>query len=249
MWHEWHFAAVGFPCETVHQHSGTKPNLVAKIWPPNLVTICAWLPNLVANVSSQFYHLVNTGLPVGSLARWPPSMVAHTCKLVTIWVVYVIQIKICAEYRDMLPRPRLVCQEPGLRPIGRSPGVPDKSSRGLGSMSRYSAQILICFIAYIFSIFNFSVGLVGNLAELPPCTVPPATVHCYQNEAAQCSSDNQISQHALLRGSRKKHSLAFMPQKLTELVKLADKMDEICISGKFSVQEPSKWRFLLHTCE
>ena len=41
----------------------------------------------------------------------------------------VIQIKICAEYRDMLPRPRLVCQEPGLRPIGRSPGVPDKSSR------------------------------------------------------------------------------------------------------------------------
>ena len=123
-----------------------------------------------------------------------------------------IQIKICAEYRDMLPRPRLVCQEPGLRPIGRSPGVPDKSSRGLGSMSRYSAQILICFIAYIFSIFNFSVGLVGNLAALPPCTVPPATVHCYQNEAAQCSSDNQISQHALLRGSRKKHSLAFMPQ-------------------------------------
>ena len=66
--------------------------------------------------------------------------------------VHTIQIKICAEYRDMLPRPRLVCQEPGLRPIGRSPGIPDKSSRGLGSMSRYSAQILICFIAYIFLI-------------------------------------------------------------------------------------------------
>ena len=65
----------------------------------------------------------------------------------------VLQIKICAEYRDMLPRPRLVCQEPGLRPIGLSPGVPDKSSRGLGSMSRYSAQILICFIAYIFHFF------------------------------------------------------------------------------------------------
>ena len=28
----------------------------------------------------------------------------------------------------------------------------------------------------------------------------------------------------------------------TELVKLADKIDEICISGKFSVQEPSKWK-------
>ena len=57
-------------------------------------------------------------------------------------VVVVIQIKICA-----------VCQEPGLRPIGRSQCVPDKSSLGLGSMSRFSAQILICFIAYIFFFF------------------------------------------------------------------------------------------------
>ena len=134
---------------------------------------------------------------------------------VLVWYMmwYIIQIKICAEYRDMLPRPRLVCQEPGLRPIGRSPGVPDKSSRGLGSMSRYSAQILICFIAYI---FQFSISLWVWLGTLQNChhasTVPPATVHCYQNEAAQGSSDNQISQHALLRGSRKEHSLAFMPQ-------------------------------------
>ena len=64
-----------------------------------------------------------------------------------------IQIKICAEYRDMLTRPRLVYQEPGLRPIGRSPGVPDKSSRGLSSISRYPTQILIRFIAYIFHFF------------------------------------------------------------------------------------------------
>ena len=28
------------------------------------------------------------------------------------------QLKICAEYRDMLPRPRLICQEPGPRQIG-----------------------------------------------------------------------------------------------------------------------------------
>ena len=97
---------------------------------------------------------------------------------------YIIQIKICAEYRDMLPRPRLVCQEPGLRPIGQSPGVPDKSSRGLGSMSRYSAQILICFIEYIFLFFfHYSVDLVGNFAGLPVCTVPSAIVHCNQNEA------------------------------------------------------------------
>ena len=33
------------------------------------------------------------------------------------------QIKICAEYRDMLPRPRLeLSGTPGLRPIGLSPG-------------------------------------------------------------------------------------------------------------------------------
>ena len=77
-------------------------------------------------------------------------------QLIMIWYhiyhdiyIYIIQIKICAEYWGMLPRPRLVCQEPGLRPISRIPGVPDKSSRGLGSMTWCSAQILICFIAYI----------------------------------------------------------------------------------------------------
>ena len=66
------------------EQSGTKPNLVAKIWPPTLVTICAWLPKLVANVSSKFHHLINTGLAVGSFVKWLPIMVAHTCKLDTI---------------------------------------------------------------------------------------------------------------------------------------------------------------------
>ena len=46
------------------------------------------------------------------------------------------QIKIYAEYRDMLPMPRQVCQEPGLRPIGRGPGVPDKSSGGPGCITQ-----------------------------------------------------------------------------------------------------------------
>ena len=49
-----------------------------------------------------------------------------------------------AEYRDMLPRPRLdLSGTPGLRPIGLSPGF-WQTSLGLGSMSWYSAQILIC---------------------------------------------------------------------------------------------------------
>ena len=58
------------------------------------------------------------------------------------------QIKICAEYRDMLPRPRLdLSGTPGLRPIGLSPGS-WQTSLGLGSMSRYSAQILICIFQH-----------------------------------------------------------------------------------------------------
>ena len=79
----------------------------------------------------------------------------------------------------MLPRPRLVCQEPGLRPIGRSPGVPVKSSRGLGSMSRYSAQILICFIAYIFLIFFIPLWVwLGTLqdCQCAQCPLPLFTV-------------------------------------------------------------------------
>ena len=137
----------------------------------------------------------------------------------------------------MLPRPRLVCQEPGLRPKGRSPGVPDKSSRGLGSMSRYSAQILICFIAYIFHFFYSSVSLVGNFVGLPVCTVSSAIVHCNQNEAG----------HQTIKAPSMPCWGATGPAQLsgiyaTGLVKLTDNMDEICINGKFSVQGPSEWR-------
>ena len=53
------------------------------------------------------------------------------------------QIKIWAEYRDMLPRPLLdLSGTPGLWPIGLSPDS-WPTSLGLGSMSWYSAQILI----------------------------------------------------------------------------------------------------------
>ena len=149
--------------------------------------------------------------------------------------LYILQIKICAEYWDMLPRPRLVCQEPGLRPIGRSPSVPDKSSRGLCSMSRYSAQILICFIAYIFLVFHSSVGLVGNFAGLPVCTVPSAIVIrmrlvIRQSKLLACLAEVQLAhQNTLWHFS---HSL----------VKMTDKLDEICINRKFSAEEPSEWR-------
>ena len=51
---------------------------------------------------------------------------------------------------------------------------------GMG-MSRNSAQVLICFIAYIFQFLYSSAGLVGNFARLPPYTVPSAIVHCNQS--------------------------------------------------------------------
>ena len=67
-----------------HPHqSGTKPTLVS---------ICAWQPKLIANDSSQFHHLVNTGLAVLSFDKWLPIMVAPTCKLDTMWVVYILPI-------------------------------------------------------------------------------------------------------------------------------------------------------------
>ena len=148
---------------------------------------------------------------------------------------YIIQIKICAEYRDMLPRPRLVCQEPGLRPIGRSPSVPDKSSRDLN-------------LFYSIHFFNFQF-LCGFVWE--PCrtaTMHSAPCHCSLLSEWGCSVlIRQSNLPACLAEGQQEETLSGIHA--TELVKLADKMDEICISGKFSVQEPSKWRFLLHTCE
>ena len=140
----------------------------------------------------------------------------------------------------MLLRLRLVCQEPGLRAIGLSSGIPE-SNRGLGSMSRYPAHILIRFITYIFQ-FSIPLYLCGwESYRTATCTEPSAIVHCNQSEA-----DNQISQHALLRYSSLK---TLSGSYAKELVKSIDRSGEICISGKSSVDVSSGWRVLLHTCE
>ena len=127
----------------------------------------------------------------------------------------------------MLPRPRLVCQEPGLRPIDRSPGVPDKSSRGC------------CFITYIF-LFFFFIPLwvwLGTLqdCQYAQCRLPLSIVIrmrlvIRQSKLPACLAEVQLGhQNTLWHLSH-------------NLVKMTDKRDEICINRKFSSQEPSEWR-------
>ena len=100
-------------------------------------------------LSSLILITMNSGR--GHCAWWQFCKVPNqTHREIENWKMYAIkQIKICAEYRDMLPRPRLdLSGTPGLRPIGLSPGS-WQTSLGLGSMSRYSAQILICITQHM----------------------------------------------------------------------------------------------------
>ena len=82
-----------------------------------------------------------------------------------LWDIELVKYEVCEMGLCMsnMPRKRLVGR---LRPIGRSPGVPAKSSQSLVNMSRYSAQILICLIAYI---LQFSIALLVWLGALQNC--------------------------------------------------------------------------------
>ena len=155
-----------------------------------------------------------------------------------------IQIKICVEYWDMLSMPRLVCQEPGLR---LSPGVPDKSSRGLGSMFRYSAQILICFIANIFPFFIPLRVCLGTLQDchhaqcpLPLSIVIRMRLVIRQSKLPACIAELQLAIE---------NTIWLLCHRTGE-IKI--KWIKICISGTSSGQEPkpSEWmEIFLHTCD
>ena len=100
----------------------------------------------------------------------------------------------------MLPRPRLVCQEPGLRPIGRSPGVPDKSSRDLN-----------LFYSILFPFFFIPLWVwLGTLqdCQYAQCPLPLSIVirmrlAIRQLKLPACLAEVQLDQE---------NSLAFMPQ-------------------------------------
>ena len=126
---------------------------------------------------------------------------------------------------------------PGQAWFVRNPGVPDKSSRGLGSMSRYSAQILICFIAYIFLFFIPLWVWLGTLqdCQYAQCPLPLSIVIrmrlvIRQSKLPACLAEVQLAHQNIIW------------LLCHRLVKLTDKMDKICINGKFSVQESSEWR-------
>ena len=93
------------------------------------------------------------------------------------------QINICAEYRDMLPRPRRdLSGTPRLRPIRLSPGS-WQTSLGLGSMSRYYAQILICIMTSSNgNIFRVTGPLCGELTGhrwIPLTKASDAELWCF----------------------------------------------------------------------
>ena len=86
---------------------------------------------------------LNVVLRFGWLCRWQMWLKSPQ-------IILVIQIKICAEYRYMLPRPPLdLSGTPGLRPIGLSPGS-WQTSLGLGSTDLnlfYSIHFWFFFIS------------------------------------------------------------------------------------------------------
>ena len=119
---------------------------------------------------------------------------------------------------------------PRPRGLVRNPGVPDKPPEALGNMSRYSAQVLICFIAYIFQFVQFLCGLGWEpcISGLPRRPLPQSSV---------------FRMRLFTRQSRPQACLAWafkMQQDETlsgiyasDLVKLTDNMDAIDINETF----------------
>ena len=67
----------------------------------------------------------------------------------------------------------------------------------MGSMTRYSAQILICFISYIFQCYLFLYGFGWELCRT--ASMHSTLCHCPLWSEWGWSSDNTSSQHALPR--------------------------------------------------
>ena len=84
----------------------------------------------------------------GTMAVLKYKVLNPTHRGIENWKMYAIkQIKICAEYRDTIPYKGSAGLSAHLGfGLSASAQVPDKPALALGTMSRYSAQILICII-------------------------------------------------------------------------------------------------------
>ena len=95
-----------------------------------------------------------------------------------------------------------------------------------------------CLIISIF--FLFLCGFGWKLCRTATMQMQSALCHCPLLSEWGWSSDNQSSQHALVWSNWPMQTLSGIYH--SGPVKLKDKMGEVCINGKLSVQEPSEWR-------
>ena len=92
-------------------------------------------------------------------------------------------------------------------------------------MSRYSAQIIICFIAYIFQFLKSS---VGGVEALQLWDGPVASHHCYCEQNEALAKYNEISRHPSLGGQALRFWWDGHTKRIVmELAKLTDGMDKI----------------------
>ena len=109
----------------------------------------------------------------------------------------------------------------------------------MGTMLRYSVQILIFFLTYI-SNFQFLCGF-----SLEPCiqstaTVPSVIVQDHHNKAAHQTIKSPSMPCTGKGAAGWKHSLALLPQ---DWWNWQIKWVQSTSIGSFSAQEPSEWRF------
>ena len=103
------------------------------------------LPKLVANISSQFHHLVNTGLAVGSLVKWLPIKVANTSKIDKCEWFIARQLEMAPSYCNHCAAPIFYSQRPwgaGFRSVNPAERWRENLTRALAQAECYGRPII-----------------------------------------------------------------------------------------------------------
>ena len=153
---------------------------------------------------SQKTEIIKAPWPGGKkgLAVYVPSSPTEGDHTRCIWyrgmlndindVGFVMQIKICAEYRDWYPRPRQFFQEPGLGPMDLSPGILDKSVKAMDVP-------VLCTHLNLFDSIYIPI-FISSVAWMWAVHFRTATVHlldCPQSSEWGWKSENRFSTHAM----------------------------------------------------